>query len=92
MVFGGDSVFAERLMVRSNTNNASFFMNMMTELTEREHDIPVITPRSFSAATFEISRSQAELLGLIFAVFLPIAFIALGVVVWVRRVLRVFFS
>jgi hypothetical protein len=86
MVFGGASVFAGELMVRANTNNAPYFMNMMNELSDKDTDIPTLTPRSFRSAEFEINRSQADFIGFIFAIALPLVLIVLGVVIWVRRI------
>jgi hypothetical protein len=86
VVFGGTNVFADQFMVRANANNGPFFLDMMNGLSGKDEDIPTIAPRSFSAATFDITQSQAETIGVIFALVLPGILIIAGVVVWFRRI------
>ncbi|MCL1881780.1 MAG: Gldg family protein [Oscillospiraceae bacterium] len=86
IVFGGTSIFSSEFMVRGNTNNSDFFMNMLNELTEREGEIPTVTPQAFGATMFEITREQSQTLGVIFAIVLPFLLIITGVVIWIRRI------
>jgi hypothetical protein len=86
LVFGGTNVFSEVHLNRTNANNVAFLLNMMNELSGWDLDVPMITPRSFEIPMFEVTQEQAELLGVIFAVVLPLLLIITGVVIWIKRI------
>ncbi|MCL2071119.1 MAG: GldG family protein [Oscillospiraceae bacterium] len=84
IVFGGSNIFSPGLMAMRNSNNAEYFINMINELNGKG-EVITVTPKSFAVATFGISAEQAGLIGLIFAVILPLVIIVTGVVIWIKR-------
>jgi hypothetical protein len=88
LVFGSATLFSGEIMLRPNTNNAALFMNIMNEMSGRDSDIPTVTPHTFAAPMFELTREQAEVIGVIFAIVLPLVLVATGVAVWIKRIRR----
>jgi hypothetical protein len=84
IAFGGLNIFSPVFMGMRNSNNAEYFISMMNEINGKD-GIIAITPKSFTIATFQISGAQAQMIGLTFTVFLPLAIIAAGVIIWIRR-------
>ncbi|MCL1789176.1 MAG: GldG family protein [Oscillospiraceae bacterium] len=88
IAFGGSYVFNPGFMEMRNANNAEYFISMMNEINGKNQsgeEVIMITPKSFSVATFQISAEQSKIIGLIFAVFMPLVIIATGVFIWIRR-------
>jgi len=86
LVFGGTNVFISELLIRANANNEAFLLSMLGELSGKDSDVPNLSPRSFSVAMFELSREQANILGFVFAILLPIVLFIVGVGIWIRRI------
>ena len=81
----GSELMIEPSVIRSaNYNNGDFIISMLNELTGKSEGI-TITPKSVSAGNFEITTSQTRALTLTFALIIPVAVLAVGTFVWVRR-------
>jgi gliding motility-associatede transport system auxiliary component len=79
----GDSDFAKNRYY-GVSGNGNFFLNIANWLTE-ESDLIAIQPKTQTPRTIQLSPSQGRLLFLVSVVLLPLAVLALGVSVWVRR-------
>jgi len=84
IVFGGYVLLDDYFLKMQNANNADFFINMMNFVSGKENVIK-LSPKSFAVASFNISAGESGLIGFIFAIALPVAIIAAGVVIWVKR-------
>lgn len=69
----------------TSVNNADLLLNIFNIASGKEKVEISVTPKSFSLTTFEISGTQAKTITVIFAVAVPLAVIAAGVIVIVRR-------
>lgn len=69
----------------SGVNNADLFLNIFNTASGKEEVEITVKPQSFTQETFEITGTQAKTITVIFAVIVPFAVIAAGVVIIVRR-------
>jgi hypothetical protein len=86
LVFGGTNVFMNELLIRANTNNEAFLLSMLNELSGKDSDVPVLSAQSFTIESFEINREQANIIGFIFAILLPLVLFIFGTGIWIRRI------
>lgn len=83
-VFGSDMLAYSGFMEFANSNNGAFLVNMFNYICGREEGI-TITPKSFAASGFDMTAQQANILAVVLCIVIPVAVIALGIVIWVRR-------
>jgi ABC-2 type transport system permease protein len=87
---GNGNVFNSYFMELGNSNNTRFFINLMNSISGKDEIyseiIEVLAPKSFTVASFAISQSTSELIGIMFILVLPLVIIAAGFVVWIRRI------
>lgn len=69
----------------ASVNNADLLLNIFNIAGGKEKVEISVTPKSFTLETFEITGTQAQTITVIFAVIVPLAVIAAGVIVIVRR-------
>jgi ABC-type uncharacterized transport system involved in gliding motility auxiliary subunit len=79
----GDSDFVKNRYY-GLSGNGNFFLNVANWLTE-EADLIAIQPKTRTPRTIQLTPSQGRLLFLVSIVILPLAFLLLGISVWVRR-------
>jgi ABC-type uncharacterized transport system involved in gliding motility auxiliary subunit len=79
----GDSDFVKNRYF-GLSGNGNFFLNMANWLTE-EADLIAIQPKTQTPRTIQLTPSQGRLMFLVAVVILPLAFLLLGISVWVRR-------
>ncbi len=79
----GDSDFAANRYL-GLSGNANFFLNTVNWLTE-EADLISIQPRTSSPRTIQLGPSQGRLLFFVAVILLPLAVLALGVAIWLKR-------
>lgn len=83
-VFGSTQLANQYFMSLSNANNQNFFINMFNYISGKEDTI-VITSKTNTAVTFEMTASTANKLAIVLCIVIPVIVIALGIVIWVRR-------
>ncbi|MCL1865908.1 MAG: GldG family protein [Oscillospiraceae bacterium] len=84
---GNGNLFNPYFMSMQNSNNAEFFINMMNGISGKDTETTItITPKSFSVPLFEITENQTRIIGIIFMLALPLTVVAVGVVIWIRRI------
>lgn len=66
-------------------NNSDIFLNVFNVASGKDRLEISVSPKSFTIETFEITASQRQAITIVFAVVLPLAVVAAGVVVIVRR-------
>ena len=82
---GGPVLINDAIMSAEQTNNAEIFMNMLNIATGKEETEITITNKTFSLTTFEITGAQANTIAVIFCIIVPLAVVAAGVFVVIRR-------
>lgn len=84
LVVGSDLMLNGSLMSAAQYNNGDFFLNIINELTGKTEGITIIS-KKVSSSTFEITTSRIRVLTATFAGIIPVAVLAWGMVIWVRR-------
>lgn len=84
-VTGGHYILDAAFMQSEQDNNSDIFLNIFNKTSGREKVEISITPKSYTVPTFEITAAQARGITVVFAVVVPLAVIAAGVVVIIRR-------
>lgn len=79
----GDSDFAKNRYY-GLSGNGNFFLNIVNWLTE-EPDLISIQPKTQTPRTIQLTSSQGRLIFLVSVIFLPLAILAVGISVWLRR-------
>lgn len=83
-VFGSEKLAGTMFMSYSNSNNSKFFINMFNNICGRDEGV-TITSKSFATTGFDMTSQQADTLAIFLCIVIPVAVIALGIVIWVRR-------
>lgn len=66
-------------------NNSDIFLNIFNYASGKDNVEISVSPKSFSVQTFEITASQKQAITVVFAIIVPLAVVAAGVVVIIRR-------
>jgi ABC-2 type transport system permease protein len=68
----------------TSLSNADYLLNLLNALCERA-DVVNIQPKSLAGATLAITTAQSRTLGIALAGVVPLAILAMGLVVWLMR-------
>lgn len=85
IVGGSELLFDEYFITATNYNNGNAAIAIFNKICGNTDQAVTITPKSFTATTYEIDSSQQFGIGITFAVIIPVLIIVLGIVIWVRR-------
>lgn len=66
-------------------NNSDIFLNIFNYASGKDNVEISVSPKSFSVQTFEITASQMQAITVVFAIIVPLAVVAAGVFVIIRR-------
>ena len=83
-MFGSDKMLNAYLTQNASFNNGYFIISMLNEITGKSEGI-TITPKIVNTGTFDITEAQTRTLTLVFALVIPVAVLAVGTFVWIRR-------
>lgn len=83
-VFGSTELANATFMSMSNANNQAFFINIFNYISGKEDSI-IITSKTTTSVTFEMSASTANTLAVVLCIVIPVVVIVLGIIIWVRR-------
>lgn len=83
-VIASSHVFTDSADSMVSGANSTLFGNIIAQFTGKEESISVAA-KSYSMDNITVSQTGIILLGLLFTVVLPLAILAGGIVVWVRR-------
>lgn len=84
IVFGSELMLDSRIVRDARYLNGDFAISMINEITGKTDGI-TIKPKSVASTTFDITAAQTRTLTLTFALVIPVAVLALGTFVWIRR-------
>ncbi len=82
---GSELLFTDYFLNATNYNNADVALSIFNTISGNADESITITPKSFTATTYEIEAAEQSGIGITFAVIIPIIIIVIGIVVWVRR-------
>lgn len=85
IVGGSELLFDEYFITATNYNNGDAAIALFNAASGNTDQSVTITPKSFTATTYEIDKSQQFGIGITFAVIMPAVIIVIGIVIWVRR-------
>lgn len=82
---GSDNFFTDYFLSATNYNNAEVAVSIFNTISGNAGESITITPKSFTATTYEIDASQQGAIAVTFVVIIPVIIIVTGIIVWVRR-------
>lgn len=85
IVGGSELLFDEYFITATNYNNGNAAIAIFNKVCGNTDQAVTVTPKSFTATTYEIDSAQQFGIGITFAVIIPIIIIVAGIVIWVRR-------
>lgn len=85
VVFASPMSFYDEVMKMSAYNNSAYIINMMNIITEHSDDGFVIGGKSSENSRLGIVVSQMQVMAVIFIGVIPVAILAVGFVIWIRR-------
>lgn len=84
-VISSSDFFDSSLLTSSQVLNGEFILSFVNGLTQKTSIGITIVPKTLSGAVFEITEAQKSTLKWTFSLIIPLAVLAIGVVVWARR-------
>lgn len=84
IVVGSAAAVDGSLLSRNSLNNSLYFLNLFSDLTNKNDTIN-IEPKSIGVHEITINPFQAVIIGIGFAVILPLLILVSGIVVWLVR-------
>ena len=84
-VIGSYIALSEDYLSATSLNNSQYFVNMLNVMLNREDVGIIIESKSLESKELGINAVQANLLGVIFTVVVPLLVLSLGIAVFVKR-------
>lgn len=84
-VVGSYFALEDQFTSLTSLNNSAYFMNMINTMTDKKDDGIVIESKQSKSQEMSINAGQASMLFVLFDIIIPIAIIAVGVVVYRKR-------
>lgn len=84
-VIGSYIALSEDYLSATSLNNSQYFVNMLNVMLDRENVGIIIESKSLESKELGINAVQANLLGVIFTVVVPLLVLSLGIAVFVKR-------
>ncbi len=82
---GSENFFIDYFLSATNYSNAEVAVAIFNTISGNAGQSIKITPKSFTATTYEIDASQQSGIAITFVVIIPVIIIITGIVVWIRR-------
>lgn len=84
-VFGSSVMLSDDAIKMSNYNNGAYIANIFNILTEHEDNGIAISGKDLTDKQLGIVSSQSQVLIAVFVVIVPLAILAAGFIIWLRR-------
>ena len=84
-VIGSYVAFLQDYLSSNALNNSAYFINMINKMTNREDVGITIESKSLGGNELGISKANADTIGIVMAVILPITILIIGIVVFFKR-------
>lgn len=85
LVFGSYEMFSESVLAYNSYNNSAFFVNAVNTLADRDNVGITIEGKSMDSATLGIDVGTQAVLMVLLVILIPLAVLAAGLVIWIRR-------
>jgi hypothetical protein len=86
IVFGAYSMFSSSIMSYNSYNNSAYLMNVINTVADKDDTSITIESKSIDSGELGVTDvATSNVVMVIFVIVLPIAVIALGLVLWIRR-------
>ncbi len=84
VVCGTVSAVEGSILQSTSVTNGEYFTNLFNTLTQRD-DVITIAPKVLGNSQLDITAQQAYTLLIVFMVVIPVAVMAAGLIIWLRR-------
>lgn len=84
VVFGSTTFVDASLLKNTSVTNGDYIINLFNTLTQRDDAVPMTT-KTLGGTYYSITSGQANFLTILFLGIVPLAVLACGTVVWLRR-------
>lgn len=84
LIIGSDLMLDPSLMNAAQYNNGDIMLSVINEMTGKTEGVTIIS-KVVSGKSFEITTANVRALTVTFAVIIPVAVLATGFVIWIRR-------
>ena len=85
IVVGSDLLFSETFTTASNYSNGELALTLFDTNSDNVVETVKVVEKTFTAENYEITANQQLWIGLVFAVFIPVIVIVIGIIVWAKR-------
>ena len=84
VAFGSTTFVDTSLLKNTSLTNGDYMIRLFNSLTERDDAVPM-TSKTLGGSYYSITSGQANFLSILFLGIIPLAVLACGVVMWLRR-------
>jgi hypothetical protein len=84
LVCASTLALAPAMLTNPNLANSAYFLDLLGQLAKRDDQV-YVQDKTLGFTELNITREQVLIFTLVFAVLLPLAVLAAGIVVWLRR-------
>lgn len=84
LVVGSPLILHNTFLSSTSLNNADYMLNVINKITGKETGISIL-PKDLTTTTIDITAGQVRNLTILVMYAIPIAIMAVGVVIWFRR-------
>lgn len=86
IAFGTDALFSSGFLTMNSANNSAFIMNIFNTISNKSDDSITIESKSLENTELGVTdASTANVVMIVFVIVIPLAVLAAGIVVWIRR-------
>ena len=83
-VFSSSSFFSTSLLQSTSFSNGDYLVNLLGQMVDKEEGVEIV-PKNIDTSYISFTQGQVYGIAAAFVIVLPLAVLAIGVVVWVRR-------
>ncbi|MDF2566726.1 MAG: ABC-type uncharacterized transport system [Oscillospiraceae bacterium] len=84
LVIGSIDALHSQLIAETQISNGEYFLNAFNKIFNKEEGLTIV-PKSISTQSLSLTQSIVNLLSISFVILLPLAVLALGLIIWLRR-------
>ncbi|MBR1779152.1 MAG: GldG family protein [Clostridia bacterium] len=85
LLLGSYLALAEDYLSATSLNNSQYFVNAINVLVNRENTGIIIESKSLKSNELGINSNQANLIGFIVTLILPLSILSIGIIVFIKR-------
>lgn len=85
LLLGSHIALTDDYLSATSLNNSLYFMNVINILSNKENDGLIIESKSLESSELGINASQANFIGFMFTIFLPLLILTIGIIIFVKR-------